>query len=64
MPLFIFGSTVQLAARLCGKARPGETLVSSSVAEMCVNHHFTDVGELNLKGFPHPVRAHAVVETP
>jgi class 3 adenylate cyclase len=53
-----------LAARLCGKAQPGETLVSSSVAEMCVNHHFTDAGELNLKGFPHPVRAYTVVETP
>jgi len=57
-----FGSTVQLAARLCVQADPGQTLVSSSVAELCASHRFTDVGELALKGFPQPVRAHAVVE--
>jgi class 3 adenylate cyclase len=59
-----FGSTVQLAARLCVQAQPGQTLVSSSVAELCADRDFTDVGELILKGFPQPVRAHAVVETP
>ena len=59
-----FGSTVQLAARLCVQAQPGQTLVSSSVVEMCGHRHFADVGELMLKGFPQPVRAHAVVERP
>jgi class 3 adenylate cyclase len=58
-----FGSTVQLAARLCVQAQPSQTLVSSSVVELCGDRHFTDVGELTLKGFPQPVRAHAVVES-
>ena len=31
---------------------------------MCGDYDFTDVGELTLKGFPQPVRAHAVVEKP
>ena len=57
-----FGSTVQLAARLCMQAAPSQTLVSSSVAEICGHRQLTDVGELTLKGFPHAVRAHAVVE--
>jgi class 3 adenylate cyclase len=30
-----FGATVQLAARLCAQAEPGQTLVSPSVAELC-----------------------------
>ena len=57
-----FGSTVQLAARLCMQAAPGQTLVSSSVAELCGHRQLTDVGELTLKGFPNAVRAHAVVD--
>jgi class 3 adenylate cyclase len=59
-----FGSTVQLAARLCMQAEPGQTLVSASVVELCGARTFTDVGELTLKGFPEPVRAHMVVERP
>ncbi len=55
-----FGSTVQLAARLCMQAEPGQTLVSSTVAELCTERRFTDLGELTLKGFPQPVRAHAL----
>ena len=57
-----FGTTVQLAARLCVQAQPGQTLVSSSVVDLCTQGRFSDVGELVLKGFPQPVRAHAVVE--
>ena len=55
-----FGATVQLAARLCTVAQPGQTLVSSSVVAACARHSFDDVGEVALKGFPQPVRAHAV----
>jgi len=55
-----FGATVQLAARLCTVAQPGQTLVSSSVVAACARHRFDDVGEVALKGFPQPVRAHAV----
>jgi class 3 adenylate cyclase len=57
-----FGSTVQMASRLCAVAEPGQTLVSSSVVEACESHRFRDVGERTLKGFPQPVRAHAVVD--
>lgn len=57
-----FGTTVQLAARLCVQAEPGQTLVASSVVERCAGRRFADVGALALKGFPDPVRAHAVVD--
>jgi len=58
----LFGSTVQLAARLCGQAMPDQILASNVVAELCVGKRiiFQDVGEFTLKGFQHPVRAHAV----
>src|SRR5262249_22768032 len=56
-----FGSTVQLAARLCMHAQPRQTVVSSSVVELGGGWSFLQLGELPLKGFPQPVRAHAVV---
>lgn len=56
-----FGSTVQLAARLCAQASAEQTLVSTRVTELCTVTTFEDVGELSLKGFAEPVRAHAVV---
>jgi class 3 adenylate cyclase len=55
-----FGSTVQLASRLCMQAAPGQTLVSSSLVALCADRFFVDLGEITLKGFPEPVRAHAV----
>jgi class 3 adenylate cyclase len=58
----LFGCTVQLAARLCSQAKPEQILVSSAVAELCVGKTlpFQEVGEVSLKGFDTPVRAHAV----
>lgn len=58
----LFGSTVQLAARLCAHARPGEVLVSSGLAELCLGKgvRFDDLGEAPLKGFPDPVRIRRV----
>ena len=58
----IFGSTVQMAARLCSCAEAGQILVSNVVAELCVGKkvRFQDLGDLTLKGFDCPVRAHAV----
>ena len=58
----IFGSTVQLAARLCAHAQPEQILVSNVVAELCMGKQltFTALGEVPLKGFEHPVRIHAV----
>ena len=57
----LFGSTVQLAARLCGHAQPEQILVSNAIAELCIGKglSFEDVGEVMLKGFGSPVRAHA-----
>lgn len=61
----LFGCTVQLAARLCSHASPEQILVSSAIAELCLGKGFSfqDVGEVALKGFDQPVRAHAVVWT-
>ena len=57
-----FGSTVNLAARLCAHAKPEQVLVSTAVVELCVGKglHFHDLGEASLKGFGQPVRIHAV----
>jgi class 3 adenylate cyclase len=57
----LFGSTVQLAARLCAHAQPEQILVSNAIAELCLGKglSFEDLGELTLKGFSSPVRAHA-----
>jgi class 3 adenylate cyclase len=58
----IFGSTVQLAARLCSHAEPEQILVSSVVAELCIGKGLTfrPLGEVSLKGFDRPVNVHAV----
>ena len=58
----LFGSTVQLAARLCARAEPGQVLVSSALAELCLGKdvQFEDRGEATLKGFAQPVRVHSV----
>ena len=58
----IFGSTVQLAARLCSCAEAEQILVSNVVAELCIGKRlrFQDLGELTLKGFDQPIHAHAV----
>jgi class 3 adenylate cyclase len=58
----LFGSTVQLAARLCSHAEPEQSLVSNAVAELCIGKGLTflDLGEISLKGFERPVRVHAV----
>ena len=57
----LFGSTVQLAARLCAHALPEQILVSSAIAELCLGKGllFEDLGEVTLKGFDSPVRTHA-----
>jgi class 3 adenylate cyclase len=57
----LFGSTVQLASRLCAHAQPEQILVSNAIAELCLGKgfQFKDLGEVTLKGFGGPVRAHA-----
>jgi class 3 adenylate cyclase len=58
----LFGSTVQLAARLCAQAEPGQTLVSNVVADLCIgkNLKFLDIVECQLKGFAGPIHARPV----
>jgi class 3 adenylate cyclase len=58
----LFGSTVQLAARLCASAEPEQSLASNVLAELCIGKglRFDDRGEYSLKGFAHPVRVHAI----
>jgi class 3 adenylate cyclase len=60
--LDLFGSTVQLAARLCSYAQPEQSLVSNVVAELCIGKDLTflDMGEVSLKGFERPVRVHTI----
>jgi class 3 adenylate cyclase len=57
----LFGSTVQLASRLCAHAQPEQILVSNAIAELCLGKglQFEDLGEVMLKGFGYPVRTHA-----
>ena len=53
-----FGKTVNLAARIAGRAGAGQVLVSESVADAVAPDHatFTELAEINLKGFVRPVK--------
>jgi len=58
----LFGSTVQLAARVCALATGDQIVVTDPVREICETNGvvFADLGEQTLKGFKQPVRVHAV----
>ena len=58
----LFGTAVQLAARVCDKAEPGQILASNVVQELAAGKgfDFADQGEASLKGFDKPVRLHEV----
>jgi len=60
-----FGSTVNLAARLCAQADPGTVLVTNGIAELCLGKgmRFSEVREASLKGFDDPIRTQQVVIT-
>ena len=55
-----YGRTVNLAARLAGHARAGQTLVEEDVVGLTDQSalRFEDRGTVELKGIPHPVRVH------
>jgi class 3 adenylate cyclase len=59
----LFGSTVNLTARICACADPGQILAARVIPELCAGKLFTfrRSGEVNLKGFPDPVELHEVV---
>ena len=52
-----FGTAVQLAARICDRAEPGQILVSRVVADLCAGKQlsFQSAGEAHMKGFDKPV---------
>lgn len=54
----LFGAAVQLASRICDQADAREILVSNAVKELAIGKGFTfaDRGEVELKGFPEPLR--------
>lgn len=58
----LFGSTVQLAARLCAQAEPGQILVSDVIAGLCIGKglKFINAGACELKGFDQPIDTHLV----
>ena len=53
----LFGTAVQLAARITDRAEPGQVLVSNVVRELCAGKQFTfePLGDAALKGFNEPV---------
>ncbi|MFL6186162.1 MAG: adenylate/guanylate cyclase domain-containing protein [Actinomycetes bacterium] len=55
-----FGRTVNLAARIAEYARPGEVLVSQEVVDAADGGPvtFTEIGPVELKGVPGPLRLH------
>lgn len=57
-----FGTAVQLAARLCNMAEPGEILAEQVVLDMCKENGlpFYDMGNKTLKGFNKAVRVYKV----
>jgi class 3 adenylate cyclase len=59
----LFGSTVQLAARLCAFAQPDQVVVSGDTYDLCrdAGLRFNDASHAQLKGFEQPVRVHTVV---
>ncbi len=54
----LFGTAVQLAARICGQAEPGQILAPIVVRELAAGKQFmfADRGEVALRGFEDPVR--------
>ncbi|MDP2676002.1 MAG: adenylate/guanylate cyclase domain-containing protein [Dehalococcoidia bacterium] len=58
----LFGTAVQLAARVCARAEPGQILAANVVRELAAGKGFlfADLGEVVLRGFEDPVRLYEV----
>jgi len=54
----LYGTAVNLAARLCDRAEPGQILASDVVRQLAAGKQFlfSDIGETALRGFEDPVR--------
>ena len=61
----LFGTAVQLAARICAQAGPGQVLVSDVVRQLAAGKGFAfaDQGEAELKGFTEPSSLYAASRT-
>ncbi len=62
----LFGTSVQLAARVCAQAEPGQILVPEGVRHLVAGKGFmfSDRGETALRGFEDPVRLYEVAWHP
>ena len=60
----LFGTAVQMAARIAAHADPGQVLVSNVVRELAAGKGFlfSDRGDVALRGFEDPVRLYEVME--
>ena len=58
----LFGSVVNLTARICDRAVSEQILAAPVVRELCMGKpiRFADRGKASLKGFSDPVRLHEV----
>jgi class 3 adenylate cyclase len=58
----LFGTSVQLAARVCGRAEPGEILTTDVVRQLVAGKGFlfSDKGMAEFRGFEDPVRVYDV----
>ena len=58
----LFGTAVQLGARICAHAEPGQILASDVVRQLVAgkDFQFVDCGETTLHGFKEPVRLYEV----
>jgi len=59
----LYGSSINLAARICDQADAGQILTSNVVRELMAGKEFrfADAGEFELKGFEKPVRLHELL---
>jgi class 3 adenylate cyclase len=58
------GNVTNLAARLCREALPGQTLIPQRMLAAIEEHFEVEVvGDLQLKGFNHPIRAYNVLRS-
>jgi class 3 adenylate cyclase len=58
----LFGSAVQLAARICAHTEPDRILAAQIIRDECPSHQsvFVDLGEIIPKGFDSPIHVHEV----
>ena len=58
----LFGSAVQLAARICAHTEPDRILAAQIIRDECPSHQsvFVDLGEIIPKGFDRPIHVHEV----